>query len=75
MIIFGVDMSSWVHLDNKKKDILIPGDSPAQGLEKPLRKSIRSILINNRQNLDWASNIMNVTAIYLLMVLRFINSK
>ena len=31
-IIFGVDMSSSVHVDNKKKDILILGKSPTQEL-------------------------------------------
>ena len=31
--IFGVDMSSPVHIDNKKKDILILGDGPTQGLD------------------------------------------
>ena len=33
VIIFGVDMSSSVHVDNKKKDILILGKGPTQGLE------------------------------------------
>ena len=33
VIIFGVDMSSSVHIDNKKKDILIVGFGPAQGLD------------------------------------------
>ena len=32
VIIFGVDMSSSVHVDNKGKDILILGKSPRQGL-------------------------------------------
>ena len=32
-IIFGVDMSSSVHVDNKKKDILILGEGPKQGLD------------------------------------------
>ena len=30
---FGVDMSSSVHTDNKKKDILIIGEDPTQGLD------------------------------------------
>ena len=34
--IFGVDMSSSAHVDNKKKDILILGKGPAQGLEHTL---------------------------------------
>ena len=32
VIIFGVDMSSSPHIDNKKKDILILGKGPTQGL-------------------------------------------
>ena len=33
VITFGVDMSSSVHVDDKKKDILILGSGPTQGLE------------------------------------------
>ena len=33
VIIFGVDMSSSAHVDNKKKDILLLGKGPTQGLE------------------------------------------
>ena len=36
VIIFGVDMSSWIKIDNKKKDILILGKGPTQGLEHTL---------------------------------------
>ena len=36
MIIFGVDISSSLHIDNKKKDILILGKGPTQGLEHTL---------------------------------------
>ena len=35
-IAFGVDMSSYVHVDNKKKDILILGKGPTQGFEHTL---------------------------------------
>ena len=38
VIIFGVDMSSSAHIDNKKKDILILGKGPRQGLEHTLTK-------------------------------------
>ena len=31
IIVFGVDMSSSMHIDNKKKDILILGKGPTQG--------------------------------------------
>ena len=33
VIIFGADMSSSVHVDNKGKDILILGEGPAQGFD------------------------------------------
>ena len=33
VLIFGVDMSSSAHIDNKKRDILVLGKGPAQGLE------------------------------------------
>ena len=33
VIIFGADMSSSVHVDNKRKDILILGEGPTQGLD------------------------------------------
>ena len=36
VIIFGADMSSSPHIDNKKKDILIYGKGPTQGLEHTL---------------------------------------
>ena len=36
VIIFGVDMSSSTKIDNRKKDILILGIGPTQGLEHKL---------------------------------------
>ena len=33
VLIFGVDMSSSPHIDNRKKDILVLGIGPTQGLE------------------------------------------
>ena len=33
VIIFGVDISSSAHVDNKKKDILILGKGPIRGLQ------------------------------------------
>ena len=35
-LIFGVDMSFSAHIDNKKKDILVLGKGPTQGLEHTL---------------------------------------
>ena len=36
VIMFGVDMSSSAHIDNKKKDMLILGKGPRQGLKHNL---------------------------------------
>ena len=36
VLIFGADMSSSLHIDNKKKDILVLGKGPTQGLEHTL---------------------------------------
>ena len=33
VIIFGPDMSSSIHIDNKNKDILILDEGPTQGLD------------------------------------------
>ena len=33
VIIFGADMSSYVHVDNKKKNILILGEGLTQGVD------------------------------------------
>ena len=32
VVIFGTDMNSSMHIDNKKKDILVLGEGPTQGL-------------------------------------------
>ena len=36
VLIFGADMSTSIHIDNKKKDILVLGKGPTQGLESTL---------------------------------------
>ena len=36
VLIFGADMSSSIHVDNKKKYILVLGKGPTQGLEHTL---------------------------------------
>ena len=38
VIIFGVDMNLFHHIDNKKKEVLILGKGPTQGLEHTLLK-------------------------------------
>ena len=41
VIIFGVDMTSSAKIDNRKKDILILGKDPTQGLEHTLGGLVR----------------------------------
>ena len=36
VLIFGADMSSFVHINKKKKDILVLGKGPTRGLERTL---------------------------------------
>ena len=45
LIIFGVDMSSSVHVDNKGKDILILGKGLTQGLGEHLLTTEKIILL------------------------------
>ena len=45
-IIFGVDMSSSVHIDNKNKGILFLGKGPTQGLDNTTLKSEAEYSIN-----------------------------
>ena len=48
-LILGIDISFYVHVDNKKKDILILGEGPTQGLDGTTlaeeKKSIQLILL------------------------------
>ena len=36
VLTFGADMTTFIHIDNKKKDILVLGRGPRQGLESTL---------------------------------------
>ena len=45
-IIFGVDMSSSVHVDNKKKDVLILGKGPTQRLDGTTLSAEKKYSIN-----------------------------
>ena len=50
VIIFGVDMSSSTKIDNRKKDSLILGKGPMQGLKHTLRAYTKMYLINFTEN-------------------------
>ena len=45
VIIFGVDMGSSVHIDNKAKDILMLGKGPTQGLNHTFTAEAKILLI------------------------------
>ena len=49
-LIFGVDMSSSAHVDNKKKDILILGEGPAPGLDGTTLTAEKKCSINFTEN-------------------------
>ena len=61
VLIFEVDMSSSVHIDNKKKDILVLGKGPIQGLEHNLTAekmySINFALTKKKFCLSWYRNL------------------
>ena len=46
VLIFGADVSSSIHIDNKKKDILVFGRGPAEGLESTLTAKKCILLIS-----------------------------
>ena len=46
VIIFGIDLSSSVHVDNKEKDILIFGKDPTQGLVEHSLTAEKMYLVN-----------------------------
>ena len=70
-------MSSSTHIDNKKKDILLLGKGPTQGIEhtRTAEKYIQLIILWRERNFASACIIMEQIIIYLLMVQKFINSK
>ena len=75
VITFGVDMSS--SINNRKKDILILGAGPTQGLEHTLtaEKCIQLTLLKKIQNFVSVCIIMEQIVIYLLAVQRLLNLK
>ena len=75
--IFGVDMSSFRKIDNRKEYILILGKGPTQGLEHTLsaKKMCSIILLKIITNSVWARIILKQTFISSLMAWKFINLK
>ena len=77
VIIFGVDMSSSPHTDNKKKNILTVGKGPTQGLEHTLTagKLYSVNFTKNNTKFCLSLHIMERIVIYLLMVQKLLNLK
>ena len=76
VIIFEVDMSLSPHIDNKKKDILILGKGPTQGLEHTLTvKKLFSINFTKEKIKFYLSLHYNGADSCLLMVQRLLNKK
>ena len=71
VIIFGVDMSSSTKIDNRKRDILILGKGPTQGLEHTLSaENIYSVNFTEKDEKLYLSLHYNRTNSYL-----FVNGK
>ena len=69
VIIFGVDMGSSPHTENKKKDILIFGKGPTQGLEHTLTaEKLYSINFTKENN---CTKRLFVILVLIMMLLQF----
>ena len=67
-------MSSWVHADNKKKNISILAEGPMEGLNGLTLTSEKRYWINftkTKKKFVYAYIIMKKIVIYLLMVQKF----
>ena len=52
VFIFGADMSSSMHVDNKGKNILIPGEGPTQGLDdSTLTAEAKYSILHNQEKI------------------------
>ena len=77
VLIFGADMGSSAHIDNKKKDILVLGIGPTQGLEHTLTgENMYSINFTvTKRNFVWGCITMEQIVICLNMAQKFTNLK
>ena len=78
IIIFGVDMSSSVHIDKKGKDILILRKGPTQGLNDTTLTAEAQYSINfSRSNRKFGLSLHynGSNSFYLLMLQKYINSE
>ena len=77
VIIFGVDMSSSTKIDNRKKDILILGKGPTQGLESTLSAEKMYSINFTKKNTKFCLSLHynGQIVIHLLTVKRLLNLK
>ena len=75
IVIFGVDTSSSVHIDNKVKDILILGKGPTQRLKCTTFRAEAEYSINFSRSQRKVFIIMGALVFYLLMLQKYINFK
>ena len=77
VIILGADMTSSVHVENKKEDILILGERPTQGLDHVTLTAEAKYHINFTQSSKrfMLSLHYKIEVSYLLMVQKYISSK
>ena len=78
VIIFRVDVSSSVHVDNKGKYILILGEDLTHGLGVHSLTAEKMCSVNftdHRKKVTWDCIIMEQTVIYLLIVQKLLNLK
>ena len=68
VVIFGADMSSCVHIDNKNKDILILGEGPTQGLDDTTRTAEAKYPINFTQPQPNKRFVLSATKLYQFKV-------
>ena len=76
--ILGVDVSSSVHVDNKKNDILILGIGPTQVLHDNTLAAKAQYSVNlsrSNRNIFEACIILVAAVFYFLMLQKYINSK
>ena len=78
IIIFGADMNSSIHIDNKGKDILILGIGPTQGLGENSLTAEKMYSINftvTKKKFCLSLHYNGANSYFLLMVQKFINLK
>ena len=74
MLFFGVDCSSSLHIVNKKKDILVLGKGPTQGLDDIIIIREAKYSIKDQEE-KFVCIIMKTIVFYLVIPQKYINSK